>query len=207
MFIHTTHRKMVDFDVDSALGHSLDLAETIEGITDVPVTVWASPYSPTGNSIVWSSRFDSIRELDNAQSGLFSANDYLEGLRRLSVSFSNPHFETLVEVFVGTPPSEPAPFLTTMRATARQGHQRQAIDWGLRLRDEFARGMGIPVTFALNVFGEVGGLVWLAYHRDADSLQTANSKMLADENIPFLLEEGDLLVRPDMTLLMLRRLN
>ncbi len=197
----------MDVDIDSALGNSIDLAETVETITHVPVTVWASPYSLDGNSVVWSSRFGSIREMDDAQARLFSAKEYLETLQQMAMSFTDPHLETLVEVFLGTPPTEPAPYLTTLRAHARPGHQRQAIDWGLRLRASLARGIAVPVTFAVTVFGEVGGLVWLAYHRDADSLQTANTKMLADENLSALFDEGEQLIRSDMTLLMMRRLN
>ncbi len=197
----------VDSDTDSALSYSIDLAETVESITGVPVTVWASPYSLDGNSIVWTSRFESVREMDDAQANLLSAEMYRESLRQMPASFTDPHLETLAEVFLGPLPAEPAPFLTTLRAQARTGRRRQAIDWALRLRDNLAHGLGVPVTFNVTVFGEVGGLTWLAYHRDADSLQTANSKMLVDENTSVLFDEGEQLLQPGLTLLMMRRLN
>ena len=207
MFIHTSRRTVASVDSDSVLASSIDIAETAETITDIPVTVWASPYSLGGSSVVWSSRFDSIRELDKAQATLLSSEQYLESLRQITTSFSDPQLETLAEVFLGAPPVEPAPYLTVLEACALPSHQREAIDWGLRLRGALAHGLGVPVSFAVTVFGKVGGMVWLVYHQDADSLQTANAKMLADERIPLLLDEASHFLQPDMSHLMMRRLN
>jgi hypothetical protein len=146
VFIHTSRRTVAKVDRDSALASSIDLAETAEAITDIPVTVWASPYSLDGSSIIWSSRVDSIRELHKAQARLLSATHYLESLRQLSVSFTARQFETLEEVFLGAPPAAPTPYLTVLQASAEPGHQRQAIDWGLRLRNGLGHGLGVPVT-------------------------------------------------------------
>ena len=206
MYVHTARCTIDNASKDRSFTDGLELAEQIENLVAIPITLWSVPFAASGTQLLWSARLQNLVQMDALQTALCS--DYRDDdPDRPSVQFPAPRVEALLEIISGEPQGPPAPFVTARVVYATAEAANEAIEWGSNLAEQKRQVLDMPVMFGNNVFGDDGRLVWVVSHPDAHTVETAGRMLTTDPTIKALMDEGRHLLQPRRRRHYLRRLN
>lgn len=206
MYVHTARCTIDNGSPDRSFTDGLELAEQVENLVAIPITLWSAPFASSGTQLLWSARLQNLVQLDALQAALCS--DYREDDKyRPAVQFPAPRLEALLEIVSGVPVGPPAPFVTARIAYAASDDASEAIAWGSNLAEQKRMTLNAPVMFGVNMFGDDGRLVWVVSHSDAHAVETAGRMLTADPTINALMDEGRHLLQTRRRRHYLRRLN
>ena len=207
MYIFSRQRSVNPASFRDAVGHAVGIAELVTDITGTEVFVWMSQFGPEGPAITWSSRVDSMSDLDTRSSQLMTSDAYAERIEEIDDSFTGAATDSLIEIVSGTLASTPTQYVAVTQALAAPGRIREAVAWGADLAEKASTTLDVPVAFGVGVYGPYGSMGWLAAHDDADSMDQSRAKMMADETLQTAIDDGGDLVQPHASQMLLRRLN
>jgi hypothetical protein len=206
VYVHTARCTIDNGSPDRSLTDGLELAEQIENLVAIPITLWSAPFAASGTQLVWSARIQNLVQMDALQAALCSF--YRENAPDGSlVQFPALRVEALLEIVSGEPQGPPAPFVTARVAYATADAADEAIAWGSNLAEQERQTLDACVMFGVNVFGDDGRLVWVVSHPDAHTVETAGRMLKTDPTIKALMDEGRHLLQTRRRWHYMRRLN
>ena len=207
MYIFNRVRPFGGQDVMKVMATSVEVAELVNEVTGLDVSVWNVMYHPMGGAIAWSARFESLASYEAMNEKLFASEDYLKLVQKLTTLMPGMSVDTMNQVIAGTLGDKPAKYVTVVQGLAANSHQREAAEWGADLAIKAGKAMDVPTVFAVGAYGNYGALSWISSAEDAASLDDARNKLMADESIQSLVDDGGHLVQPGATQILLRRMN
>ncbi len=169
-------------DLPGAIGFAVDIADTVENATGVPVSVWTGLYGAPMGTIVWSSQVESFATIASVGQKLEESADYLEkvagaGASGLFITGSLENRLANVVHQAGTPGA--IEYVSTLTATTNLGRAADAMAFGVEMAD-FVNGLtGSAVSFAVNTFSTVGQVTWFAGYEDASAVDDAQAAIAA----------------------------
>lgn len=197
MYIFTRIRTIDPGRDADAIAGGTDIAGFVSGVIDLDVHAWFTQFRPGGPALMWSTRFDTLEQLDNAWATLMADGEYHDRVAELDESFTGPIEDDLLQVVGGSPPKEPTPIVQLVQATAAPGHLRAAMHWGVDIAERFGRSLDVPTMFARSMYGRYGALTWGSYFEDAVAVEGTQSKFATDEMLQAAVDEGAHNCQPD----------
>lgn len=207
MYIFTRTRPFEGRNPKEAIEASVQIAEMVTEVTGNQVSVWSSLYHPMGNAITWSARVETLAQYEAMSDKVMSSDKVMKQLAKVSDLMPGAMIDNMVQVVAGSLGPKPAKYVTIVQGQAANSHQREAVAWGADLAVKAGRAMDIPVVFAMGVFGNYGSMSWISSVEDADGLDDTRGKLIANETLQALIDEGGHLVQPYATQILLRRIN
>ena len=166
-----------------------------------------SQYDPEGAAMIWSARFETMADIDDAFGRLMASDGYQDQVEALDGLFEGQATDTLIEILVGDLGDQgPAPFVSVIAATAANGRQQEAVAWGVDITEKASAALSLPVAFGVGVYGRYGSLGWITSYEDAETIEDARGKLMADAVLQSAIDDGSGNVQDDATNILLRRL-
>ena len=190
MYIFTRARTIDPGRGNEALAGAVELTAKINEVIDVPVTAWYQQYALTGPAINWTARLDHLEDLDRTMAELRASTDVQDLMAELDESLIGPVVDNMIEIIAGTPPTTATPVVSTVQATAANGHYRAAVHWGADLAERFGTSMNVPTIFARGLYGNYGTILWASYCDDMNQLEGTHAKLATDEMLMAVMDEG-----------------
>ena len=74
------------------------------------------------------------------------------------------------------------------------------------ITEKASAALSLPVAFGVGVYGRYGSLGWITSYEDAETIEDARGKMMADAVLQSAIDDGSGNVQDDATNILLRRL-
>ncbi len=207
MYIFSRRRLINPGRFGQALADGTAIAGRVTELTDVPVMAWMSQYDPEGSAMVWSARFETLTDLDDAFGRMMESDAYQAEAEALDPLFSGQAVDNLIQIVAGSLGDGPAPLVSVIQATAAAGQNQAAMAWGADVATKVSESLGVPIAFGIGVYGVYGSMGWITSYEDVAQIDEARGKLLADTALQTAIDEGGYTVQQSATNVLLRRLN
>ncbi len=206
MYIFASIRNLDWARSSDAIEAGARIVATMSDLTGLPYTMWFQSFAPTGPALVFTTRIEHLEELDRSFATLMGSSDYQDQQAELDEYLIGSPVQNVIEPVAGTPPAELTPFVSSVQATATNGHLRAAMHWGADVAERFGSAMGVPTMFARGLYGHYGTLFWASYYDDVNAIEGTQAKMAADEMLQAVVDEGAHNVQPGAVATVMRKL-
>lgn len=191
-----------------ATGAAIEVAAMVTDIGGLPVSVFASRYGETLNTLMWSARIESQTELQGVTDKLMANADYLQWITAHSELFESAPLDRLATVVASTLVDGPKRFYTVLNATAANGRMGDAVAFGIKAQQFVSDTLGLPTAFLVPVYGPFGAVVWLTGADSMTELDTAVEMQMTNPDYHALVAEaGPLFVEGSGTTGLIEKLN
>ena len=177
--------------ITDALDWALTITEKVNQISQTPVALYSTIFSPEVGTLSWSTIVESLSELEATDAKLMADNGYLD-LVSQGTTYQAPGtvVDDAVASFVVAERSEtgsPA-YATVTRATLASGALATGIETGVAIAHMAKAICGLPVSFLVGTTGTYGGVGWITTAESIDELQAASETLNANPEFVKLLD-------------------
>lgn len=182
MYLFTRTAHLRNGNPTPGMTFASEVCHLVQDHTSHQMQVWASMYSPGMGTVVWSSWFESLVELERISDKLATDGPYLQMLSNAAELFDGPVDDALLEPLVGAPdPSRSTQYVTAVRATPASGRFVEAATKGAELAERASTISGHPTMFLRSLTGTYGSAVWLTGFESIDQLESSERMLMEDQ--------------------------
>lgn len=191
MYLFTRTARLAAGDPTPGITWATEVCGKVRDLTDHPVQLWTTSYSPGFGTLVWSAWFEDLSSLERVTDKLGTDGSYLHGLETAKALFEGPIDDLLVEPIHGQPdPDRSVQYVTAVRAVARTGSFMMSVERGIEIAVRAETVTGVPTMFVRGLTGSYGSVGWLTGHETIASVQETEAALAVDEGWMRLVDEA-----------------
>lgn len=169
-------------DLREQLAWATQVTEKVNQITETPVTLWTTAYSPGVNTLVWTTNVEHLSTLESNFDKLLADSAYLDLVAQAAKWGTEQGINDCVMQYL-TAPEEPAvqpTYSTSVSAVIVPGSFVRGVEVGLELAQRATQATGITTEFAIAATGVYGQVAWLASYESIDQLEQGEQALNAE---------------------------
>lgn len=191
MYLFTRRARIGTEKLADALQWAVTITEKVNQISQTPVSLYSTIFSPEVGALSWSTIVENLSELETTDAKLMADSGYLD-LVSQGTKYQAPDgtVDDALSSFVLADRSEsgsPA-YATVTRATLAPGAFASGIETGVEIAQSAKAIGGLPVSFLVGVTGVYGGVGWITSAQSTDELQAASQRVNANAEFINLLD-------------------
>jgi hypothetical protein len=177
---------------EKQLAWALKVTEKVNQISEVPVELWSSVFSPRAETLVWTATVDDLVTLETIENKLISDSGYVslveEGAAHVS---ADPVDDALLQFVFADPATAEveATYATTVQATLVPGGMARGIELGVETAQRAGKISGSPTSFGTSMTGTYGSVEWISVYKSIEQLQSGQEAIAADADFAQLLDK------------------
>lgn len=189
LFTRTAHLKTGNPTAGMTFAH--EVSHLVSEHTNHQMQVWTSMYSPGTGTVVWSSWFESLVELERISDKLATDGPYLQMLTDASTLFEGPVDDALLEPLYGAPdPSRSTQYVSVVSATPASGQFVEGTMNGIKIAERATAITGVPTMFARAITGSYGSVCWITSCESIEEFESSEKMLMADEEWASLVDSS-----------------
>jgi len=192
MYLFSRNIRLGAGNPEKQLDWALRITEKVNQISETPVTLWSSVFSPRSQSLVWTATVDELLTLETIEGKLMSDSGYIalvgEGATHGS---DDPIDDGLLQIVFADPKATEieATYATTVQATLAPGGSSRGMELGVETAQRAGAITGCPTSFALSVTGPYGSVEWISVYTSVEELQRGQEALGADAEFAQLVDK------------------
>ena len=193
-----------------AMGWAVTIAEKVNQISEVPITLWSSVLSTPLGLVAWTANIENVSEIEATDAKLTVDNSFLD-LQASGTEYIVPGSagDSLATVIFQTPGAESGHFhyASVTTAQVQPGQFRRGIEVGIEFAQKAHELCGLQTSFEAAVTGAMGTITWAIVADSLEELQRGEDTVNTDESFLAKIDtEGSKLYQPTATVSYFRRL-
>jgi hypothetical protein len=192
MYIFTRTVRLGAGNPEKQLAWALKMTEKVNQISETPVSLWMSVFSPRSETLVWTATVDDLLTLERVEGKLMGDSSYLSLVEEGAAhSSGDPVDDGLLQLILAdTAAAEiDATYATTVQATLAPGGSTRGTELGVETAQRAGKITGCPTSFAVSMTGPYGGVEWITTYSSVAQLQTAQEAISADVDFAKLVDK------------------
>lgn len=189
---------------------AVTIAEKVNQISEVPVTLWTSVLSPAVGLCAWTTTVETVTEIETMESKLLVDNGYLTllaaGTEHIIPGAIN---DSLSTVIYETPGAQGGNFhyVSVTTGQVQPGQFRRGVELGVEIAQKAHALAGLETSFEGAVTGNMGTVTWILAADSIEQLQRGEDTLNTDETFLKLIDtEGAKAYQPHATVSFFRRM-
>ena len=186
----------------AALGRQFDaipaavgVAEIVTKLTGKDLNVFVGRFGAPQGSVMWSTRTESMVELQQVTDKLMADAGYLEMLESMNGLFMAPAEDRLGRVITGPMDAPTSKYYGVTRAAMRNGKQADAVAFGIKTAEYIGKSLGTQSAFTKSGYGGFNDVTWLVGFDSEADVDAFDDWQMSDSGYhEILAEAGDLFV-------------
>ncbi|HTN99304.1 MAG TPA: hypothetical protein VL068_01410 [Microthrixaceae bacterium] len=179
LFTRTAHLKAGN--PTAGMTFASEVSHKVRELTNHPIQVWASMYSPGLGTVVWSSWFESLSDLERVSDKLTTDGPYLQMLATSAGLFEGTIDDALMEPVIGAPdPSRSYQYVSAVSAVPAAGSFIEAYTQGTAIAERASAVTGHQTMFMRSLTGSYGAVAWLTGFESIEELEISEAALTAD---------------------------
>lgn len=177
---------------EKQLDWALRVTEKVNQISETPVTLWMSVFSPRSQTLVWTATVDDLLTLEAIEGKLMGDSGYLglveEGAKHAS---NEPVDDGLLQIVFADPKAadiEPA-YATTVQAVLAPGGSARGMELGVETAQRAGTITGCPTSFCVSMTGPYGSVEWVSVYTSIEEVQRGQEALGADADFSKLVDK------------------
>ena len=184
MYLYSTSVRPGVANPPKVMEWALKMTEKINQIGEVPSSLWTAAMSPAMGTLAWTAVVSDLEVIEATEGKLATDPGYMslveEAIGLLSTDPADQMLMQLVHADQDAANID-AHYASTVRATIAPGSMRTGVELGVELAQKVKQITGRPTSFAMNVTGEYGAIMWVSLAETIQQLQAANEALDANE--------------------------
>ncbi len=168
---------------EKQLAWALKMTEKVNQISETPVELWSSVFSPKSQTLVWTATVDDLLTLETIDGKLLSDSGYVSLVEDgATYSSGDPVDDGLLQFVFADPASAEvnASYATTVQATLAPGGSARGMELGVETAQRAGKISGCPTSFCASMTGAYGSVEWISVYTSVEQLQKGQEAIAAD---------------------------
>ena len=183
MYLFSRNVRLAAGNPDKQLAWALKMTEKVNQISEIPVELWTTVFSPDSGRLVWTAVFDELVTLEGTMDKLVGDSGYSALVEEGATHASGDPVEDGLLQFIHADPKTAevdARYALAIRATLAPGGTVKGIELGVETAQQASKITGCPTSFAMGMTGQYGSVEWLTVYASIEDLQRAGDAIAAD---------------------------
>ena len=178
-----------------AIPAAVGIAEMVTKVTGHELNVFVARFGAPQGSVMWSTRAESLVELQGMTDKLMADSGYLEMIGSLDGLFMAPAEDRLGRVLTAPIDGAPSKYYGVTRAAMANGKQAEAIAFGVKTAEYIGKAIGTQSAFTKAAYGGFNDVTWITgFDTEADVDAFDDWQMTDSGYHDIVAEAGDLFV-------------
>jgi hypothetical protein len=168
---------------EKQLDWALRITEKVNQISETPVSLWTTVFSPSAGQFVWSSTFEDLLTIETTFEKLISDNGYTSLVEEGGTHASgDPVDDSLLQfLFVDPKAADTDPkYVGVIRTTVAPGGLVKGMALGVETAQLAGKITGSATSFASGVTGPYGMVEWITLYTSIEDVQRSGNALAAD---------------------------
>jgi len=183
MYLFSRNVRLGAGNPEKQLAWALKMTEKVNQISETPVSLWTTVFSPDSGRLVWTSVFEDLVTLEGTFDKLIGDSGYSSLVEEGAAHASGDPVDDGLLQFVHADPKAAeidAQYALAVQATLAPGGQVKGIELGVETAQLAGKITGCPTSFAVGVTGAYGMVEWLTVYASITDMQRAGEAIAAD---------------------------
>jgi len=183
MYLFSRNVRLGPGNPEKQLAWALKMTEKVNQISEVPVSLWTTVFSPDAGRLVWTTVFEELVTLEGTFDKLVGDSGYSALVEEGAAHASGDPIDDGLLQFIHADPKAAeidAQYALAIRATLAPGGSVKGIELGVETAQRAAEITGCPTSFAMGMTGLYGSVEWLTVYASIADLQRAGDAIAAD---------------------------
>ena len=192
MYLFSRSARLAPGNPEKQLDWALRITEKVNQISETPVTLWSSVFSPRSQLLVWTATVDELLTLETVEGKLMGDAGYLALVEEGATHGSNdPVDDGLLQIVFADPAAAEidATYATTVQATLAPGCSTRGMELGVETAQRVGAITGCPTSFCLSMTGPYGSVEWVSVCTSVEELQRGQEAIGADSEFAQLVDK------------------
>ena len=178
-----------------AIPAAVGIAEMVTKVTGHELNVFVARFGAPQGSVMWSTRIESLVELQGITDKLMADSGYLEMIGSLDGLFMAPAEDRLGRVLTAPIDGAPSKYYGVTRAAMANGKQAAALAFGVKTAEYIGKAIGTQSAFTKAAYGGFNDVTWITgFDTEADVDAFDDWQMTDSGYHDIVAEAGDLFV-------------
>ena len=178
-----------------AIPAAVGIAEMVTKVTGHELNVFVARFGAPQGSVMWSTRIESLVELQGITDKLMADSGYLEMIGSLDGLFMAPAEDRLGRVLTAPIDGAPSKYYGVTRAAMANGKQAAALAFGVKTAEYIGKAIGTQSAFTKAAYGGFNDVTWITgFDTEADVDAFDDWQMTDSGYNDIVAEAGDLFV-------------
>lgn len=178
-----------------AIPAAVGIAEMVTKVTGHELNVFVARFGAPQGSVMWSTRAESLVELQGITDKLMADSGYLEMIGSLDGLFMAPAEDRLGRVLTAPIDGAPSKYYGVTRAAMANGKQAAALAFGVKTAEYIGKAIGTQSAFTKAAYGGFNDVTWITgFDTEADVDAFDDWQMTDSGYHDIVAEAGDLFV-------------
>jgi hypothetical protein len=185
MYLFSRNARLGEGNPQKQLDWALRITEKVNQISEIPVQLWTTVFSPSSGRLAWTATVENLVELETIESKLIADSGYVSLVEEGGAHASGDPIDDRLLQFIFADPKTTeidAQYAMAVQATLAPGGSVKGIELGVETAQLASKITGCPTSFAMNVTGSYGSVEWLTVYASIDDMQRAGEVIAADSN-------------------------
>jgi hypothetical protein len=183
MYLFSRNVRLAAGNPEKQLAWALKMTEKVNQISEVPVELWTTVFSPDSGRLVWTAVFEELVTLEGTMDKLVGDSGYSALVEEGAAHASGDPVDDGLLQFIHADPKTAevdARYALAIRATLAPGGTVKGIELGVETAQLASKITGCPTSFAMGMTGPYGSVEWLTVYASIEDLQRAGDAIAAD---------------------------
>ena len=183
MYLFSRNIRLGAGNPEKQLAWALKMTEKVNQISEVPVNLWTTVFSPDAGRLVWTAIFEDLVALEGTFDKLVGDSGYSALVEDGAAHASGDPVDDSLLQFIHTDPKAAeldAQYALAVQATLAPGGMVKGIEMGVETAQLASKITGCPTSFVMGVTGAYGAVEWLTVYASIADLQRSGEAIAAD---------------------------
>ena len=178
-----------------AIPAAVGVADMVTKVTGHELNVFVARFGAPQGSVMWSTRVESMVELQGITDKLMADSGYLEMIESMNGLFMAPAEDRLGRVLTAPIDGAPSKYYGVTRAAMANGKQAAALAFGVKTAEYIGKAIGTQSAFTKSAYGGFNDVTWITgFDTEADVDAFDDWQMTDSGYHDIVAEAGDLFV-------------
>ena len=192
MYLFSRSARLGAGNPEKQLDWALRITEKVNQVSETPVTLWSSVFSPRSGSLVWTAMVDDLLTLETIEGKLLSDSGYVGLVEEGATHGSeDPIDDALLQIVFADPAALEldATYASTVQATLAPGGSSRGMELGVTTAQRAGAITGCPTSFGISVTGPYGSVEWITVCRSIEEFQRGQEALGADAEFATMVDK------------------
>jgi hypothetical protein len=183
MYLYTRSVRPGPGNPGKQLDWALRMTEKVNQISETPVSLWTTVFSPSAGQFVWSSTFEDLLTIETTFEKLIGDNGYTSLVEEGGTHASgDPVDDSLLQFLFVDPKAADtdSKYAGVIRTTAAPGGLVKGMELGVETAQLAGKITGSATSFASGVTGPYGMVEWITLYASIEDVQRSENALAAD---------------------------
>jgi len=191
-YLFTRRLRLAPGNLLDSMAWSAKITEKVNAISEVPVSLWTTVFSPKLGTLSWTVVVEELSVLEALDAKLLADSGYTaltdEGARYISEAGVDDALINLIHADPDAATGE-RQYAGVVEAVLAPGNAVRGIELGVDIAQRAKKIMGCATSFGASQTGVYGAVGWITLYDSVDQVQKADEALAADKGFAELLDK------------------